>query len=158
MCVLCVNCEIMPNVMNNTMTTTATTITPINANNKTDFDAKSSINERFIRSFDGVWLPLAFRPHIQSPLHTWFALQWNDDDDGPVVRIRPASPYWEDYQNDVKPIFQDVPSKFELPLLPVPDAALLPPYPATFSSFPAASVAGLVPDIQQQLLRGNAEA
>lgn len=159
LCVLCVNGEIMPNMITNSTTTTPTASTPTTvANNETNFDAKSSINERFIRSFNGIWIPtLARQTHIRSPLHTWFALQLNEDDE-PVVRVRPASPYWEDYQNGVKPIFQDVPSKYELPVVAAqPAGALAPPLPPPSPllwSFTGANVpvADLIPDLRRRSL------
>lgn len=100
LCFLCVSCENMPKSMNTTK-------------NGTNMDAKSAINGRYSRSsFDGLWFQqIPYKTEIRSPLHTWFALPWNGDDE-PVVRVRPASPYWEDYQNDIKPIFQDVPPKY----------------------------------------------
>lgn len=127
LCFLCVSCENMPKPMNITK-------------NGTNIDAKSSINGRYARSFDGLWSPpIPYKTEIRSPLHTWFALPWNGDEE-PVVRIRPSSPYWEDYRNDIRPIFQDIPPKthhhqheyshhqhhHKIPVAPIP-AVSIPP-------------------------------
>lgn len=118
MCIWCVTSETVPKVISNHLNKNETQSKATKeAKVEMKVDLKAAENTRSARQLDpGAWTPIPaiWSPRPRSPLNTWWATPWSNQGPHSLVRIRPPSPYWEDYNHE--PQYWDYYHHHEKPL------------------------------------------